>query len=108
MTTDPGRTTPATTGATGRLGGAGGDRRLTDETKHAFKTTEFFAYVATSVAGRVAAMVIGGDGENDQDNFQATQAWLYVTILTFGYLLSRGIAKSGSRHRYWDDDGPSR
>jgi len=29
---------------------------------------------------------------------------LYGTILTVGYMISRGIAKSGSRDPYWDDD----
>ena len=30
----------------------------------------------------------------------AKQAWLYVTILTVGYMISRGLAKSGSRDPY--------
>ena len=28
---------------------------------------------------------------------------LYATILTVGYMVSRGLAKSGSRDPYWDD-----
>ena len=31
------------------------------------------------------------------DYFTADQAWLYISILTVGYLISRGLAKSGSR-----------
>jgi hypothetical protein len=27
-----------------------------------------------------------------------------VTILTVGYMISRGLAKSGSRDPYWDDE----
>jgi hypothetical protein len=32
-------------------------------------------------------------------NAGATAAWQLVTALTIGYLLSRGLARSGSRHR---------
>ena len=45
--------------------------------------------------------------ETDAGGFGAKQAWLYVTILTVGYLLSRGLAKSGSREPYSSDDSPS-
>jgi len=62
-------------------------------------------YVAMTVAVLIAAMVVD---ETDAGGFGARQAWLYVTILTVGYLLSRGLAKSGSREPYSsDDDGPS-
>ena len=74
-------------------------RRLSTETKAAFKTTEFFAYLATVAAVLIAAGMVD---ESNAGGFGASQAWLYVTILTLGYMLSRGIAKSGSRHR--DDD----
>jgi len=80
--------------------GGGADRR-TDETKAAFKTTEFIAYLAVLVGILIAGLIIKG---GDDDEFRAVQVWLYVTILTLGYMLSRGLAKSGSRHRYWDDD----
>lgn len=30
--------------------------------------------------------------------------WLYAVILTVGYMLSRGLAKSGSRDPYWDSE----
>jgi hypothetical protein len=71
-----------------------------DETKPAFKTTEFIAYIAILVGVFVAGLVIKG-GQTDE--FKSPTVWLYAVILTFGYLLSRGIAKSGSRHRYDDD-----
>jgi hypothetical protein len=74
--------------------------RRADETKPAFKTTEFIAYVAILVGVFVAGLVIKG---GDTDEFKAPVVWLYAVILTFGYLVSRGIAKSGSRHRYDDD-----
>ena len=62
------------------------------ETKAAFKTTELIAYVATVAGVLVAAAVT--------DFYGARQAWLYVTILTAAYLVSRGLAKSGSLEPY--------
>ena len=29
------------------------------------------------------------------------EAWLYVAIITAGYLISRGLAKSGTHEPYW-------
>ena len=40
------------------------------------------------------------DNGADNQAFGARSAWLYVTLLTVGYLISRGLAKSGSRERY--------
>jgi hypothetical protein len=75
-------------------------RRLSTETKAAFKTTEFFAYLAASAMVLIAAALID---ESDTGGFGARQAWLYFTILTVGYLISRGLAKSGSREPYDED-----
>jgi hypothetical protein len=80
-------------------------RRLSTETKAAFKTTEFFAFVAVLIAVLVAAALID---ETDAGGFGARQAWLYATILTVGYMVSRGLAKSGSRDPYDADDDRSR
>ena len=62
-----------------------------DETKWAMKTTEMMAYVATVVAVLLAAKI--------DDSLDGRGAWQLVTALTVGYLISRGLAKSGSRHR---------
>ena len=75
--------------------------RRTTETKAAFKTTELIAYIAAVVAVLIAGMVLD---QNDAGGLGARQVWLYVTILTVGYMISRGLAKSGSRNPYWDDD----
>jgi hypothetical protein len=75
-------------------------RRLSTETKAAFKTTEFFAYLAVLAGILISAAVV------DQANaggFGARQAWLYATILTVGYMVSRGLAKAGSRQPYDED-----
>ncbi|WP_245654386.1 hypothetical protein [Streptomyces violens] len=66
------------------------------ETKPSFKTTEFFVYVAAVVAVLIASALVGS-GPGIVDRFPADQAWLYVTLLSIGYLISRGLAKSGSR-----------
>jgi hypothetical protein len=60
----------------------------TAETKPAFKTTELVFYVLAVIGVLIATQVV--------DGFRANQGWLYVTILTVGYMVSRGIAKSGS------------
>jgi hypothetical protein len=73
-------------------------RRLTTETKQFFKTSEFVAYVVVFVGILIAANSIEGNGGNDY--FTADKAWLYITLLTLGYMLSRGIAKSGVREPY--------
>jgi hypothetical protein len=87
-------------------------RRLSTETKQAFKTTEFWAMVAVIVGILVAAASIkGGDTAPGTDEFIARQAWLYVAIVAVGYMISRGLAKSGSREPYdadRDDRDPPR
>jgi hypothetical protein len=83
-----------------RLGGA--TRRLATETKNAIKTTEFWAMVALIVAILVAGNSIEGE-EGGADIFAADKVWLYVTILGSAYMISRGLAKSGSREPYWED-----
>ena len=81
-------------------------RRLTTETKQFFKTSEFGAYVIVFIGILVAANVIESEGGNDF--FTADKAWLYITILTLGYMLSRGIAKSGVREPYNTDSDDGR
>ncbi len=83
-------------------GGFGRTRRLTTETKQAFKTTEFWVFAAMLTALMIASWVIGDD-EGDDDIFRADKAWRYATFLTIGYLISRGLAKAGSREAYWED-----
>ena len=88
----------------GRPAGSGGLRRLATETKAAFKTTEFYAYLAVLAGLLVAGNTIEGK-DGGADYFAADKVWLYVTLLTIGYLISRGLAKAGSRDPYWDERG---
>jgi hypothetical protein len=93
-------------GVLGRSKTEGFARRLSTETKHAVKTTEFYAMLAV-IAGILIASAIVGQGEGtasaDQDAFPASRAWLYVAIVAVGYMVSRGLAKAGSREPYWAD-----
>jgi hypothetical protein len=84
-----------TAGNTGRVS------RLSTETKAAFKTTEFIAYIAILVSMFIASAVV--DNGDDGQGFGADHVWLYATLLTIGYMVSRGLAKSGSRE-YYDND----
>ena len=83
-------------------GRGGGVRRLATETKQAFKTTEFYTMVVVIVGILVCAAAIKG-GDNGTDEFIARQAWLYVAIVAAAYMISRGLAKAGSRDPYSDD-----
>ena len=71
------------------------------ETKAAFKTTEFFSYLAVLVGVLIAGAVVDSA---DAGGYGARQVWLYATILTVGYMVSRGLAKSGSSDPYDADD----
>jgi hypothetical protein len=85
-------------GASRRAEPRGFARRLSTETKHAFKTTEFWVYVAFLLAVLIAGTVDDAEGSA----FGADDVWLFATIITGAYLISRGLAKSGSRDPYWD------
>jgi hypothetical protein len=76
-------------------------RRISTETKSSYKTTELIAYVVTVLGVLIASAMV--DENEDGQGFGADRAWLYVTILTVGYLVSRGLAKSGSREPFDDD-----
>jgi len=100
--------THAETGA--RAGTPGRNRvasRLTTETKQAFKTTEFWAYIAAVIGVLIASQIVtsgngsGSGADNNGDAFNASRAWLYITILTVGYMVSRGFAKAGSSEPFW-------
>ena len=75
--------------------------RKSTETKAAFKTTELIAFVVAVAGVLIAAAIVD---ESNAGGMGAKQAWLYVTILTVGYMISRGLAKSGSSDPYTDDD----
>jgi hypothetical protein len=61
-----------------------------DETKPSFKTSELL-----TMLGIVAAILIAAASA---DNFDAPRAWTLVAVVASAYMVSRGLAKSGSRH----------
>ena len=73
------------------------ERRLSTETKASFKTTEFFAYVAAVVGVLAASAIV------DATDFGSQDAWFFVTLLTIGYMISRGLAKSGTKYTGAED-----
>ena len=82
-----------------------GTRRLSTETKASYKTTEFAVYVVVFLGILLASLLVktGQDGQR-VDYFRADKAWWYITLLTIGYMIARGLAKSGSREPYDDSD----
>ena len=66
-----------------------------DETKLSFKTTEFWAMGTVIAAILVAAAV--------SDSLGDVRAWTLVTVVAAAYILSRGLAKPGSRYSGGDD-----
>ncbi|WP_165823171.1 hypothetical protein [Micromonospora globispora] len=68
------------------------------ETKPSFATTEFWVYIASVAAVLVASYLVGKNAAG-VDIFRAPRAWFFITILTVGYLGSRGLAKAGSGFR---------
>ncbi|RZU74329.1 hypothetical protein EV384_2781 [Micromonospora kangleipakensis] len=68
------------------------------ETKPSLRTTEFWVYIA-AVAAVLVASQLAGKNSVGVDIFRANQAWFFITLLTIGYLGSRGLAKAGSGWR---------
>jgi hypothetical protein len=64
------------------------------ETKPSTKTTELYVFIVVALGVLIASAVV--DNNEDGSGFDANHAWLYVSILAVGYMISRGIAKSGS------------
>ena len=61
-----------------------------DETKNALKTTEFFAMVGVNAAILIAAWA--------SDSLNDVRAWTLVAAVGIGYMISRGLAKSGTKY----------
>ena len=61
-----------------------------DETKLSLKTTEFWAMAGIIVAILVASAV--------SDSLDDVRAWTLVAAVAIGYMISRGLAKSGTKY----------
>jgi hypothetical protein len=71
------------------------ETRESTETKSSYKTTELIVYALAVLGVLLASMIVDA-------SFGADPAWRYVTYLTVGYMISRGLAKAGSREPYRD------
>ena len=79
--------------------------RATTETRPARATTELAAYVLAVLAVVMTALAVDRDGPDGTDPFGTDLAVQLIALLTLGYLLARGLAKSGSDEgRDRDDD----
>ena len=65
-------------------------RVVGDETKLSLKTTEFWAMAAVNAAILIAAWV--------SDSLGDVRAWTLVAAVSIGYMISRGLAKAGSKY----------
>jgi hypothetical protein len=65
-------------------------RRYFDETKDAFKTTEFWAMAFLIGAILIASAI--------SDSLGDVRAWTLVAAVAIGYMISRGLAKSGTKY----------
>jgi uncharacterized MAPEG superfamily protein len=72
--------------------------RRGNETKASFKTSEFAVFVAAVIGVLLASYFVKAT-DGHADYFLADRAWFYVVLLSIGYMVSRGLAKSGSRYR---------
>ena len=64
--------------------------RTQDETKHALKTTEFFAMVGAVGAILIATAI--------SDSLNDVRAWTLIAAVVIGYMISRGLAKAGTKY----------
>jgi hypothetical protein len=69
--------------------------RTSDETKLSLKTTEFWAMAGLIVAILIASAV--------SDSLDDVRAWTLVAAVAIGYMISRGLAKSGSKYAGGDN-----
>jgi hypothetical protein len=84
-------------GVAGRRTDRGVERRTFTETKAGIKTTEFLLTIAAIVAILVAVYVADAD-------LDASDGWRYASWVAAAYILSRGLAKLGTREPYTDED----
>ena len=68
-----------------------------DETRWGVLTGEFWTMVVVAAAVLIAAAVA--------DNLGARSAWWIVGVISSAYIVSRGLAKSGTSHRAPGRDG---
>lgn len=71
-----------------------GDLQVSTGKQSAYITVELILYLLTVLGVFITSAIVD---EDDGPGFSASQAWFYVTLLTVGFLISRGLAKINSR-----------
>ena len=74
--------------------GAGRRRSYPIETKPFFLTSEFAVFLIAEIALVITAV--------SSDSIDAWRFWILSTVLVSLYMLSRGVAKSGTKSRAFD------
>ena len=73
-----------------------GDVQVSAGHQSAYITVELILYLLATIGIFITAAVI--DERGSDQRFGASEAWFYVTLLTVGFLISRGLAKIGGRN----------
>jgi hypothetical protein len=74
-----------------------GDLQVSTGKQSAYITIELILYVLAVLGIFITAAVIDENGSGQ--GFGASEAWFYVTLLTVGLFISRGLAKIGGRNQ---------
>ena len=82
-------------GAPSRVTRSAHEGSTQDETKLSLKTTEFWA-----MAGIIAAILVATAVSDSLDD---VRAWTLVAAVAIGYMISRGLAKSGTKYAGGED-----
>ena len=77
-------------GAPSRVTRSAHEGSTQDETKLSLKTTEFWAMAGLILAILIASAV--------SDSLNDVRAWTLVAAIGIGYMISRGLAKAGSKY----------
>lgn len=71
-----------------------GDLQISTGRQSAYITVELILYLLATLGVFITSAIVD---EDNGSGFTASQAWFYVTLLTVGFLISRGLAKINSR-----------
>ena len=74
-----------------------GDVKVSTGSQAAYISVELIVYILALLGIFITAAVI--DEEGPGPGFSASQAWFYATLLTVGYMVSRGLAKINGGRR---------
>jgi hypothetical protein len=74
-----------------------GRRIRTPETKPFYMTSEFLVWLFTVLGVLIAGAVV--DSGDHGDVITANLVWILVTVISFAYIISRGISKAGTKYR---------